>query len=144
VAAINETRTGGEYMKLVECEEVRKLEQEAIPRFSFGSAGAEERIVVGGKRVLTVRYLRDGVVDLEVKQGLSELNFVMLEPEALYDFCWGVEPSLNLEGLRSLFGNQRKTVIKLSLGSIMCLPDEHLAFQFNAKGELSFVALSLD
>lgn len=144
VLAIEETRSGEGYQKLDGCEQVQKLEQEAIPRFSFGSASAEERIVVGGKKVLTLRTPREGVVDLELKQGRSELNFVMLEPTALEHFCWGLSPNVTLAELKDLFRGQRKTLIELNLGSIMCLPDEHLAFQFNATGALSFVALSLN
>lgn len=144
VLAIEETRSGEGYQKLDGCEQVQKLEQEAIPRFSFGSASAEERIVVGGKKVLTLRNPREGVVDLELKQGRSELNFVMLEPSALEHFCWGLSPNVTLAELKDLFQGQRKTLIELNLGSIMCLPDEHLAFQFNATGALSFVALSLN
>ena len=144
VLAIEETRSGEGYQKLDGCEQVQKLEQDAIPRFSFGSASAEERIVVGGKKVLTLRNPREGVIDLELKQGRSELNFVMLEPTALEHFCWGLSPNVTLAELKDLFQGQRKTLIELNLGSIMCLPDEHLAFQFNATGALSFVALSLN
>lgn len=144
VLAIQETWSGDGYQKLEDCESIQKLEQEAIPRFSFGSASAEERVVVGGKKVLTIRTPRDGVVDLELKQGMSELKFVMLTPAALEAFCWGIEPSMSLEEFKGLFSDQRKTLIELDLGSILCLPNEHLAFQFNATGALSFIALSLN
>ena len=142
VLAIQETRSGDGYQKLEDCEQVQTLEQEALSRFSFGSASAEDRVVVGGKKVLTIRTPRDGVVDLELKQGRSELKFIMLTPAALETFCWGIEPNMSVEEVKELFSDQRKTLIELDLGSILCLPNEHLAFQFNATGALSFIALS--
>ena len=144
VLAIQETRNGKDYQKLENCEQIQKLEQEAISRFSFGSASAEERVVVGGKKVLTTRTPKEGVFDLELKQGRSELSFLMLEPNALESFCWGLRPNLTLAELKNQFESQRKTLIELDLGSIICLPDAHLAFQFNATGVLSFVAISLN
>lgn len=144
VLAIQETRSGDGYQKLEDCEQVQTQEQEAIFRFSFGSASAEDRVVVGGKKVLTIRTPRDGVVDLELKQGMSELKFVMLTPAALETFCWGIEPNMSVEEVKELFSDQRKTLIELDLGSIICLPNEHLAFQFSATGALSFIALSLN
>lgn len=144
VSAIKETRSGDGYQKLEGCEQIQKLEREAIPRFSFGSAFAEERVVVGGQKLLTIRTPREGVFDLELKQGRIELNFVVLESTALENFCWGLTPNVTLAELKDLFKDQRKTLIELNLGSIMCLTDEHLAFHFNATGALSFVVLSLN
>ena len=68
----------------------------------------------------------------------------MLTPAALKPFCWGIEPNMSVEEVKELFSEQRKTMIELELGSILCLPNEHLAFQFNATGALSFIALSLN
>ena len=141
---INSVRGDGYRTKLSDCDQVQRLEQETISRFSFGSSNAGERIMVGGKKVLTSQVLGDGVVSLELKQGKSAFNFVMLEPEVLENFCWGVRPNLTLEELMSIFELQSKTLIELNLGSILCLPEEHLAFQFNSKGQMSFAAISLN
>jgi hypothetical protein len=141
---INSVRGDGYRTKLSDCDQVQRLEQETISRFSFGSSNAGERIMVGGKKVLTSQVLGDGVVNLELKQGKSAFNFVMLEPEVLENFCWGVRPNLTLEELMSIFELQSKTLIELNLGSILCLPEEHLAFQFNSKGQMSFAAISLN
>ena len=101
----------------------------------FCSASAEERVVVGGKKVLTTRTPKEGVFDLELKQGRSELSFLMLEPNALESFCWGLRPNLTLAELKNQFESQRKTLIELDLGSIICLPDATPGFSIQWRVE---------
>jgi hypothetical protein len=141
---INSVRGDGKGTKLSDCDQVQRLELETISSLNFGSNNTYERITVGGQRVLTRQALGAGAVNLELKLGKSELNFVILEPEALENFCWGLRPNLTLEELKTVFENQRKTVIEMNLGSILCLPEEHLAFQFNSKGQMSFAAISIN
>ena len=66
-----------------------------------------------------------------------------MDPKRVVDLCWGVQVGTPFQECVNLFSGQRKFTINLDLGRLLCLPDENLAFQFNSRGELSFIALSL-
>ena len=142
--AIQERRGGVRYLPLDACPILEDIQRESIPRFTFGSGPQKESVVVAGRQALTISHPEDGLSDLVVGRGREKLNFILMDPKRVVDLCWGVQVGTQFQECVNLFSGQRKFTINLDLGRLLCLPDENLAFQFNSRGELSFVAISLN
>ena len=142
--AIQERRSGVRYLPLDACPILEDIQRESIPRFTFGSGPQKESVVVAGRQTLTISYPEDGLSDLVVGRGREKLNFILMDPKRVVDLCWGLQIGTQFQECVNLFSGQRKFTINLDLGRLLCLPDENLAFHFNSRGELSFVAVSLN